>query len=131
MRSALDLIRRIQQLLESLKTTDLTEKLLREKTRVCRDKIYADNLAHGGTIDDPFVNALILGNTAAYVFYTTPFEIWVVIGDERSLIQDFKSADIAMSDIEGYRNFILARYGKREPDIIVDRQIAEHWMEIS
>ena len=73
---------------------------------------------------------MIFGNLAAFVFYTEPFELWFITGEEGNLINDYNSAELAMEDVEGHRAFLNSEYGKIEPDINVSRQISEYWMEM-
>ena len=107
---------------------DLTEPCLRKATRVCRDEIYADKLTYGGQVDDPFVNLVVGGNTAVFTFFTSPFEFYIFECDPEALIRDFE-AGLAMSDVDIHRQRLAQRYDKIEPDAVVDRSIAEHWME--
>jgi len=128
MNSASELTTYLEQRLAETGSGDLTERDLREETRACRDEIYADNLTYGGHVDDPFVNFVVRGNTAVFTFFTSPFEFYIFECDPDAIIRDF-GARLAMSDVDLHRQRLAQRYDKTEPDAVVDRSIAEHWIE--
>src|SRR5262245_12751980 len=105
----------------------LTEQALRENTRVCRDAIYADNLVHGGSIEDPFYNIVIVNGVAAFTFFESEFSIYVVSCDEATLINE--TEPLALSDTLECRRLLANNYSKHVPDIVVSRTLAEHWVE--
>ncbi len=105
----------------------LTEPQLRRETKDCRDDVYADNLAHGGRIDDPFFHFVVVNSVAVFTFFESQFSVYAVHCDEAELIA--QTNDFALGNIAECKKYLASKYQKLEPDLVVPRAVCEHWLE--
>lgn len=109
-------------------STSLSERQLAEGTRECRDEVYADNVKHGGSIEDPFFNFIIRDSVAVLVFFDDPFAFYILPCDGRILSSELEH-NFAMTDVEQCRQYLRGRFGKEQPDVSAPRWLAEAWIE--
>jgi hypothetical protein len=105
----------------------MTESSIRRSTKECRDAIYADILAQGGKIEDPFFNFVARGDLAVFTFFESQFSLYVVPCNETELIAETER--FAMADTEECKAFLAARFNKVCPDLVLTRQICEYWLD--
>lgn len=105
---------------------ELTESIVRRQTADCRNDIYADAIAHGGRIEDPFFNFVLLDGVAVFTFFESQFSIYVVRCDETELIS--QTNQFALADTVECKNYLADKYGKNEPDLIIPCDVCEHWL---
>lgn len=119
----------VEALTELLRQTggEWTELEIRRDTKVCRDEIYSDTVAHGGTIDEPFFNLTIRNGWAVFTFFEADFSVYVLRCEEYRLIGETEA--LAMDETVACKQLLSETYGKLQPDLVVPRAIAEQWME--
>lgn len=106
--------------------TTMTESAIRRATKQCRDDIYADTLAHGGRVEDPFFNFVTSKGVAVFTFFESDFSLYVFRCDEAELIAETNR--FAMSDTAECKAYLAANHQKPEPDIVAPRSVCEHWL---
>lgn len=99
---------------------------LHRDTRECRDGIYTDDIAHGNSIADSFFHFMIAENVAIFIFFEETFSAFVFPCDEYELINE--TGQFAMSDMNACKTLLAERYGKKTPDLIIPRALAELWV---
>lgn len=99
---------------------------VRADVRECKDEIYADDVAHGKSIGDPFWNFTIHENVAIFTFFENDFSLYVFLCDQAELIRLMKP--LAMIETEECKSLIAQRFGKRKPDLQIPRAAAELWL---
>jgi len=90
-----------------------TEEILRRDTKECRNAIYADNIAHGEHIEDPFFNFVVHDVVAAFTFFESEFAIYAFRCNESELISE--AGRFALSDKKIAGNFWLKPTTRRFP----------------
>jgi hypothetical protein len=107
----------------------LAESTIRRATRECRNQVYTDTLAHGGRIEDPFFNFVVVNKTAVFTFFESDFRVFVLRCDEAELISQMNS--FAMVETEECKSYLAKVYRKLQPDLVVSRAVSEHWLDFA
>ncbi|HNO76491.1 MAG TPA: hypothetical protein PKN33_00400 [Phycisphaerae bacterium] len=118
---------RLSELLRAAGGHDGAERELRLATKECRDELYADNILHGGSIQDPFFNLIAFEEVAVFTFFEEPFLFYVLNCNVPDLICDTEV--FSMDDVAACKEYLATNYGKPNADISVSRTLAEHWIE--
>jgi hypothetical protein len=105
----------------------ITEPSIRSDAKDCRDQIYADNLAHGGSVEAPFFNFVVLSDVAVFTFFEAEFSVYVLRCNEAELIS--RTNRFAMADTLDCKAFLAAQYQKHRPDLVISRSVCEQWLE--
>jgi hypothetical protein len=101
---------------------------LHRDTKLCRDDIYADNVAHGQSSVGSFYNFIVADGVAVFTFFESDFSVYVVGCDEQQLIAE--TISFALADTDACKSLLANQYGKPEPDLTVSRGMAEHWLSL-
>ena len=99
---------------------------LRTDIRECRDEIYADDVAHGKSIGEPFFNFTIYENVAVFTFFDNEFSVYVLPCNQMELIRLMEP--LAMIETEECKALIGQRFGKHKPNLQILRAVAELWL---
>ena len=92
----------------------------------CKDEIYADDVAHGESLGDPFCNFTIYDNVAVFTFFENEFSVYVLLCNQAELIQLMEP--LAMIQTEECKSLLGERFGKHTPDLQIPRAVAELWL---
>jgi hypothetical protein len=103
------------------------EPYVRRATKECRDAVYADTVAHGGEIGDPFFNFVVFGSVAVFTFFESDFSIYALHCNEAQLISEMDR--FALADTAECKTYLAATYQKLQPDLVVSRSVCERWLE--
>jgi hypothetical protein len=80
---------------------------LHRDAKQCRDEIYADNIAHGGTAAEPFFDVIIVEGVAVFTFFERDFSVYVFRCDEDALIRD--TSPLAMADTVACKSLLAGK----------------------
>jgi hypothetical protein len=95
-------------------------------TKQCRDEIYSDTVAHGGSVSSPFFDFVIVEGVAVFTFFESDFSVYVFACNELELIN--VTGALAMTDTDACKLLLEKKYGKPKPDLVIARGLVEHWL---
>lgn len=97
-----------------------------EEARESLHEIREDAKEHGEEQNTPFFSYMVGEQTAIFFFFEEKFLIYIFRCNPESLINDIER-DYALEDVSECKDY-LKRKESKEPDLIMDFEIAQKWM---
>jgi hypothetical protein len=92
-------------------------------------EIRRDCAAHGESQDQPFCNWVVTEGVCVFAFYDQNVELFVIRVDEPDFRQHFEP--LAMAQVPENRRLLRIKFGRCEPDLVLQRRFCRAWLACS
>ena len=92
----------------------------------CWREIREDDIAHGGSGDEPFFNFVVAEGVGVFALYGADVEFYVVPGQEVDFRRQFEP--LAMAEVEAARALLAEHFQRSAPDLVVESLLSRAWL---
>jgi hypothetical protein len=118
--------RRLDTLLRDAGCERYTARQALADAAECWREVRQDDIAHGGSGEEPFFNFVVAEGVGVFAFYGTAVEFYVIPGDERQFRDHFEP--LAMTEVEPARAIIQSDFKRLTPDVTVEARLCRAWL---
>lgn len=121
--------RRLDTLLRQAGCQRYTARQALADAAECWREIRLDNIAHGGTGEQPFCNFVVAEGVGIFALYGSGVEFYVIRGEERDFRHHFDQ--LAMSEVDETCAVLAEHFKRPAPDLVIEPPLSHVWLSSS
>jgi hypothetical protein len=92
----------------------------------CWRDIRQDDIAHGGSGEEPFFNFVVAEGVGTFALYGAGVDFYVIPGDESDFRRRFEP--LAMTEVDAARAILASEFKRSLPDLSVEPTLSHAWL---
>jgi len=121
-----DVQRRLNTLVREAGCERYTAQQALAEAAECWREIRQDDIAHGGSGEEPFFNFVVAEGVGIFTLYGTGVDFYVIRGQEWDFRNHFDP--LAMPEVEPARAILASEFKRPVPDLSVEAGLSRAWL---